>query len=672
MSGQTRRALVVEDDPIVLRGMAGFLENIGFSVTRAEDGEVGARLFREGGFDLVLTDLRMPKLGGLELIKIVAAAAPCLPVIVVSGADDLKDAVASLKQGAWDYLAKPIMDMDELRRVIDRAFERAEFLKERLERQERLEREVASRTALLQQELEARKSAEQALRQSQRLENEAKAHLTDVFNSLPSLLATLTPDNEVERWNPAAERYTGVSAAEAHGNVVWDARLLPFLKFYQEDFATARDGGAPKFFNSLNIRFHDATRAMNLSVIPLPASGRRLLLRLDDITALKEKDEKLRQAQKMEAIGNMAGGIAHDFNNILMSIIGYCEMARECVTDTDLVTHCLESMLKSSKRGADLTRQILTFCRKDKKEPKPINLGKTVEDTIRLIKVTMPESVKIALDIQDHETKILADPSETHQVISNICHNAVHAMRGMEDAKLAVSVRPLELDQEQIEDLGLACPGKYLELSVADNGYGIPKELQARIFEPFFTTKPANEGTGMGLAIVHGIVKRLNGCVSIDSAVGKGTAFKLLLPAEETADEAMNHPRRETRGAKERILLVDDEELLLDLYKMILESLNYEVTPFVNPKRALEAFTADPAKFNLLLTDQAMPGMSGSDLAERAMRLRPDLPVILCTGYSNSIDAEQARNLGIKNLIYKPIYKDDLAELIKSTLHPAP
>ena len=411
---------------------------------------------------------------------------------------------------------------------------------------------------------------------------------------------------------------------------------------------------------------------MNLSVIPLPASGDRLLLRLDDITVLKEKDEKLRQAQKMEAIGNMAGGIAHDFNNILMSIIGYCEMARECVSDADLVSHCLESMLKSSKRGADLTRQILTFCRKDKKEPRAINLGKTVEDTIRLIKVTMPESLKIALDIQDRETKIMADPSETHQVISNICHNAVHAMRGMEGGTLTVSVRALELDQDRVEDLGLACPGKYLELAIGDTGHGIPKELQARIFEPFFTTKPVNEGTGMGLAIVHGIVKRLNGCVAIDSAVGKGTTFKLLLPAEETADEARSQPQHETRGAKERIMLVDDEEILLDLYKMILESLNYEVAPFASPKKALDAFLSEPGKFDLLLTDQAMPGMSGSSLAEQAMQQRPDLPVILCTGYSNSIDAEQARKLGIRNLIYKPVYKDDLAELIKQTLHPTP
>jgi PAS domain S-box-containing protein len=393
-----------------------------------------------------------------------------------------------------------------------------------------------------------------------------------------------------------------------------------------------------------------------------------------DLTRFKELEAEgrriqgqLQQAQKMEAIGTLAGGIAHDFNNILSAVMGYTEIAMLELGEEAPVYRRLDEVLKAAARARDLIRQILTFSRQTDQQFQSVRLGLLVKEAMTLMRASLPSTIGIQLQL-DSQSAICAEPTQIHQVILNLCANAAHAMRE-KGGTLTLGLEDVDPDEGfYAEHPGLQ-KGRYLKLSVADTGHGMDPPLLARVFEPFFTTKERGEGTGMGLSVVLGIVKAHRGAITVDSRVGEGTHFAIYLPAAE-GDELQDLCRviADLPTGSERILLVDDETTLVDLSRQMLERLGYQVTAFSSSTEALAWFEANPNGSDLVITDMTMPRMSGDELARRILAVRPDIPVILCTGYSESISKEKAQALGIREFVYKPMVISELAHTLRKAL----
>ncbi len=385
----------------------------------------------------------------------------------------------------------------------------------------------------------------------------------------------------------------------------------------------------------------------------------------------EEKDalaKQLLQVQKMEAIGTLTGGIAHDFNNILTPIIGYAEMALEEVPLDSIYRGHLKEILNAGDRAKNLVKQILTFSSRAEQEKKPVLLEPIIREALKLLRSSIPTTIKIQESIDpDCRASILADPTQIHQIIMNLCTNAYHAMRE-HGGVLAVSLAEVEFDQDdQVRSLDLQ-PGRYLRLEISDTGPGIEPALQERIFDPYFTTKAKDEGTGLGLSLVHGIVKAHNGHITLYSEMGRGTTFHVYLPEIIPSFFEEDVLEEEIVGGSERILLVDDEETIVLMQKRILESLGYKVTAFLSSVETLESFKEAPGNFDLVMTDMTMPEMTGAELAVKLLDIRPDIPIILCSGFSDKINKDKAKLLGIRKYIMKPVTKKQLAVTVRNLL----
>ncbi|WP_234990714.1 hybrid sensor histidine kinase/response regulator [Paucidesulfovibrio gracilis] len=376
----------------------------------------------------------------------------------------------------------------------------------------------------------------------------------------------------------------------------------------------------------------------------------------------KQLEEQLRQAQKMEALGTLAGGIAHDFNNILGVIMGYSELIRETLPD-DGNRRRVQEILRAGRRARDLINQILNFSRQGPQERKPLKLAPLIKEAMKLLRPSFPETVKVRLNMNASDDLALADPTQFHQIILNLCSNAAQAM-GENGGQLTLGLADAGPDAPaRLHD-----PRWYLHLSISDNGPGMDAATRARVFEPFFTTKPPDQGTGLGLSVVHGIVKSHEGVVLLESEPGLGTTFHVYLPrarAEAAAPQVALPTLQPGRG---RVLVVDDEKPLVDIAREMLEGFGFQVTARTSSVEALEAFRFRPNDFDLVVTDYAMPNMTGVELAQELLTLRTDLPVILCTGFSDSISLERAQSMGICDVIKKPILKEKLVQSVSRLL----
>jgi PAS domain S-box-containing protein len=386
-----------------------------------------------------------------------------------------------------------------------------------------------------------------------------------------------------------------------------------------------------------------------------------------DVSHEAELEMQLRQVQKMEAIGTLAGGIAHDFNNILAAIMGYAEMALYDVPEGTQGRRNLEQVIKAGYRGKDLVKQIITFSRRSEQERRPMLVSPIIKEILKLLRASLPTTIEIRPSIEAHAGMVLAEPTQIHQVLMNLCSNAAYAMRergGVLEIRLAEV--HTSTDKATLHP-GLN-PGPYIKLTVSDTGDGMDRATLERIFEPFFTTKRPGEGTGMGLAVVHGIVKSYEGAVVVESDPGKGTTFEVFLPRiegdflpEVDADVPIS-------TGSERILFVDDEEDLVFMVQQMLERFGYRVVTKANSLEALEVFKAQPDQFALVITDQTMPHMTGADLARELLCIRPDIPIILCTGFSEVITADEAKALGVREFVMKPFTPREITETIRRTL----
>ncbi len=379
-------------------------------------------------------------------------------------------------------------------------------------------------------------------------------------------------------------------------------------------------------------------------------------------------EAKLLQAQKMEAIGTLAGGIAHDFNNILFPIMGYTEMLMEDVSVQSSFHSSLKKIYKGTLRAKDLVAQILTFSRQEKNELKLMNIQPVVEESLQLIRSSISTTIKINQDIQSECGMVKADSTQIHQVVMNLTTNAYHAMEDT-GGELKVELKEIELGHLDLINLELTA-GVYICLSVADTGRGMSKDLRQKIFDPFFTTKEKSKGTGMGLAVVHGIVKRMKGDIQVYSMPGKGSEFRVYLPVVKSnilsRQQALkNHALQK---GEEQILLVDDEDAIIAMEQNMLERLGYKVTSFISSKEAIEYFKNDPEKFDLIITDMAMPDIPGDKLAKELITIRSNIPILLCTGFSDVISEKKAKGIGIKGFLMKPIAMNDFSKKIRLML----
>ncbi len=378
-------------------------------------------------------------------------------------------------------------------------------------------------------------------------------------------------------------------------------------------------------------------------------------------------EEQLRQAQKLEALGTLAGGIAHDFNNILAAIIGFSELIRDHTPPENREHRHAQRVLDASARGRELVRQMLTFSRQTEQEKRPLRLSSIVKESVKLLRASIPSTVSIRVSVKSESGVILGDPTQISQVLMNLATNAAHAMRekgGILDIDLSdFSVSPSNGNPHGIE------PGSYMKLTVRDTGTGIPPEIVDRIFDPFFTTKKVGEGTGLGLSVVLGIVKQARGYITVESEQPMGSTFDVYFPkiASEPAPERMAGDETTPIG-NERILFVDDEEALIEMGEELLAELGYEVTCCTSSREALALFRLDPSRFDLVVTDQTMPDMTGIQLAAELRAIRPDIPVILCTGFSHTANEESARAAGIKGFAMKPLTKRELAKTVRKVL----
>jgi signal transduction histidine kinase/ActR/RegA family two-component response regulator len=379
-------------------------------------------------------------------------------------------------------------------------------------------------------------------------------------------------------------------------------------------------------------------------------------------------EEQFRQSQKMEAIGTLAGGIAHDFNNVLAAIIGFTEMVLDDVSDNARVRQKMERVLNAGFRGRDLVRQILTFSRRSDQEKAALHLSPLIQETFKLLRASIPTTIEMKLDLDENRDLAYADPSQMQQIIMNLGTNASHAMRE-KGGTLEVSLRAISIDTGELLPEPDMAPGEYLVLSVRDAGHGMDDGVMKRIFEPFFTTKEKGQGTGLGLSVVYGIVKSHNGGIHVSSRPGQGSVFSVYLPTASTGEEVESETVSwETLPTgTERILLVDDEEPIVELGQGVLCRLGYTVVAKRSGREALETFRGDGA-FDLVITDQTMPGMTGVMLAAELLKLRPDLPVILCTGYSETVSRETAQEVGIREFLMKPLSKRELAGAVRRAL----
>ncbi|MCF8055322.1 MAG: response regulator [Desulfocapsa sp.] len=514
-----RTILVVEDDILMRKSITTFLQETGYHVLQAEDGQKGLDTFRRQAPDLVLLDLRMPRMDGLEVLEAITKETTEIPVIIVSGAGSISDAIKTLTLGAWDYVTKPITDLALLKHAVTKSFERAEMIQENRRYQNHLEEEVKKRTT------------------------------------------------------------------------------------------------------------------------------------------------ELHQSQKLEAIGTLAGGIAHDFNNILSAILGYTEMAKGALPADSQPAKDLGKVITAGNRAAELVKQLLTFSRQGEQELQPVRIQYVIQETLKLLHASIPTTIEIREDIDYSCAPILADSTRIHQILLNLCTNAKSAMLG-KGGILSVSLSEVESPETE---LGVK-DGTYLILRVGDTGHGMDRDTMAKIFDPFFTTKARGEGTGLGLAVVHGIVTKLGGQITVSSKPGKGSIFQLYFPVvgiEESVKEKDSTP---VVGGKERILVVDDEAELAEMIQRMLTELGYNVTSFANSAEALQEFTRDTEAYDLVISDMTMPVLTGTELARKILSAKPGIPIILCTGFSEIMDEKKAKAMGIREYIMKPVIKSELAKRVRKVL----
>jgi DNA-binding response OmpR family regulator/anti-sigma regulatory factor (Ser/Thr protein kinase) len=382
----------------------------------------------------------------------------------------------------------------------------------------------------------------------------------------------------------------------------------------------------------------------------------------------KQLEMELYQSQKMEAIGTLAGGIAHDFNNILSIILGNSELALDSLQELDPIRQNLEQIFTAANRAKEITYQLLSFCRKGDSKQHPLNLNTIIGESLKLMRASLPTNIEIRQNLLDGSHAVLGDATQIHQIMINLCTNAAHAMQD-KGGRIEVSLKNVTLEPSHDAQYKGLPPGNYIKMIVSDTGHGINPQIMDQIFDPYFTTKDVGKGTGMGLSLVRGIVKSHGGEIRVDSKPGEFTNINILLPVIDEAELATDGRSSEIapRG-DEKVLIVDDEEMIVDILTQLLSQLGYQTVSMTDSSKALEAFRIHPDAYDLVISDMTMPKLTGIQLAQKMRKIRPDIPIIICSGYSEQISIEKSKKYGIQAFIMKPVIMNDMAKTIRDVL----
>lgn len=646
--------LIVDDAPENIDLLANILQSQ-YEIKAAVSGKKALKIAHaDPKPDMILLDIMMPDMDGYEVCRRLKSDPVTveIPVIFITGSIDTESQKKGFALGAVDYITRPMSPPIVRSRIKTHL--------QLYDQNRALEEKVRQRTAELE------KSRQKLIR--------SEAHLRTLINALPDLVWLKDAQGVYLSCNAKFERFFGATEAEIIGKTdydFFDKNLADFFRrkdkaamaagraCMNEEQVTYADDGHREILETIKTPMHDVEG--NLSGIL--GIGR-------DITERKKLEEQIRQTQKMESIGTLAGGIAHDFNNILFPIVGLSEILLEDFPPDSLEHENAQEILKAGKRGSDLVKQILAISRQYEHKMIPVRIQQVLKEVLKLSRSTIPSDIKITNDIQPDCGLVEADPTQMHQIAMNLITNAYHAVEES-GGEISVTLREIQIPPDDSADDSLK-PGQYVMFSISDTGCGIDSDVMDKIFEPYFTTKAQGKGTGLGLAVVYGIVKEHKGDIEVYSEVGKGTTFNAYLPLMEKVFETKPIEKVEiSRSGTEHILLVDDEEPIARLERQILERLGYSVISHTSSVDALDAFRSNPDVFDLVITDMTMLNMTGDQLTKELIAIRADIPVIICTGFSERINKERAEAIGIKGFLMKPVVKSEMAQMVRKVLDGA-